>query len=223
MLQGFEGHIIGVCGSKDTGKTVVVEGLVRFLTAKGFTVGTVKHVHGEIALEPKAKDSTRHLAAGADRVVAVGDGVTQVMMQEKDQGSPADLLERAAARYLFACDYVVVEGFKHVDTPKIVVTRQPDDMPQHLENVVACVYQGTRPDVLPAFKPDEIEKLVNFLFESGVLAPVGPGAHLTVNGKPVSMNEFVRRALTGVLEGFVGSLRDVEPPAEIEISIKHPR
>jgi len=74
----LEGRIIGVCGHKDTGKTRVVERLVKFLKAKGFLVGTVKHVHGAVATEPATTDSARHLAAGADCVVVAGSELTQI-------------------------------------------------------------------------------------------------------------------------------------------------
>ena len=56
--------------------------------------------------------------------------------------------------------------------------------------------------------------------EEGILKPGGAAAHLTVNDKPVPMNEFVARALAGVIEGFVGTLRDVESPGKIELTIK---
>jgi len=44
---------------------------------------------------------------------------------------------------------------------------------------------------------------------------------LKVNGNEVRMNDFVRRALTSVVGGFVGILDDVpEKPGSIEIVIQ---
>jgi molybdopterin-guanine dinucleotide biosynthesis protein MobB len=234
MTTGLDGRIVAVCGSKDTGKTTVVEGLVRFLKATGASVGTLKHVHGELAADPAAKDSSRHLAAGADCAVAVAERSTQVLVADgapepgagAGAGAGSEMLERAAARYLGLCDYIVVEGFKHAGLPKIVVTRRAEDIPPGLGHVIAYIYWDSKPAGLPvgvpAFKPDEIEKLGSFLFEGRILAPPGPTAQLVVNGKPVPMNEFVGQALSGVLKGFIGTLRDVEPPKTIEISVKFP-
>ena len=228
----FEGRIIGVCGHKDTGKTRVVEGLVKFLKSKGFSVGTVKHVHGAIVTDPATTDSARHLAAGADCVVVEGGELIQISMRPPatpKQGSApepqlaADEALEAAARHLFACDYIVVEGFKRAGIPKILVTARAEDVPEGLTQVAARVGDGPNPAGLPAFKLDEPATLGAFLFDKGILAPVGPAAHLVVNGRPVPMNEFVTRALSGTLEGFLTSLRAIENPTTIEISIRRPR
>ena len=245
MLTGFEGRVIGVCGLKDTGKTAVVEGLVKFLKEKGATVGTVKHAHSEIALDSEGKDSIRHLGAGADCVVTIGERLVQVMVRPDGVGvadsggkvGEGDLgisdLEAALARYLASCDYVVVEGFKGLDIPKIVVLGADSAMPGGLKNIFALAYRGDPCECrsgdlpgqfqgLPFFAIDEVEKIGGMLFDRGILQAPGARAHLLVNGKPIPMNEFVRNALAGVLEGFIGSLRDVEVPTTIEISVKHP-
>jgi molybdopterin-guanine dinucleotide biosynthesis protein B len=228
----FEGRIIGVCGHKDTGKTRVVEGLVKFLKSKGFSVGTVKHAHGPIVTEPGATDSARHLAAGADCAVVEGGELIQINVRppvapkEDSTREPqlaADEALEAAAMHLFACDYIVVEGFKRADIPKILVTARAEDVPKGLMRVVACMGDGPKPADLPGFALDQLDALGVFLFDKGILAPVGPTAHLVVNGKPIPLNEFVRSALSGVLQGFLTSLRDVENPTTIEISIKRPR
>jgi molybdopterin-guanine dinucleotide biosynthesis protein len=250
MLTGFEGRVIGVCGLKDTGKTAVVEGLVKFLKERGATVGTVKHAHSEIALDSEGKDSMRHLGAGADCVVTIGEALVQVMVRPDGAGvadsdgkvgggrvGEGDLsardLEAVVARYLACCDYAVVEGFKGLDIPKVVVLGTDSAMPGGLKNIVALAYRGDTCQCrsgdlpgqfqgLPLFAIDEIEKIGGMLFDRDILQPPGARAHLLVNGRPIPMNEFVRSALAGVLEGFVGSLRDVEAPAKIEISVKHP-
>jgi len=233
-LAGFEGRVIGVTGLKDVGKTRLVESLVGVLRQKGFTVGAVKHAESGVALDGGARDSERHLAAGADCVVAMGETLVQVMVRpERSRPSAADLA-RASARYLALSDYVVVEGFKGLDLPKIVVLGAGGEIPPGLKNVVALVWPGaaceSRPkDVpaeskgLPLFAMDEADKLCEMLFARGILKPLTARAQLTVNGKPVAMNQFVASALAGVLQGFVGSLRDVGEPATIEVTITKPR
>jgi molybdopterin-guanine dinucleotide biosynthesis protein MobB len=218
----FEGRIIGVCGHKDTGKTRVVEGLVKFLKAKGHSVGTVKHVHGAITISPAAADSERHMAAGADCVVVESSDVNQISMRSRAGLRSTEAVE-AAARYLFGCDYIIVEGFKRAEIPKIVATAQPGDVPEGLTQVVAYVGDGPKPEKAPGFKLSELDKLGTLLFDKQILAPVGPLAHLVVNGRPIAANEFVQSALWGVLTGFLSSLRDIGTPATIEISMKRRR
>lgn len=221
-VVGFERRVIGVCGSKDVGKTRVVEGLARFLRSKGFSVGTVKHVHGDVALEPYAADSMRHLSAGAACVVAVSDTAAHVTAGRAGRSDDQGLAE-TCGRYLATCDCIVVEGFKRAAIPKILVTRSESDVPRGLNHVMARVYSGAKPKGLPAFRHSEIQKLGRFLLDEGVLVKPGARAHLMVNDKAVPMNEFVGRALAGILEGFVGSLRDTEKPTKIEVSISTPR
>lgn len=211
-----------MCGSKDVGKTRVVEGLVGYLKSKGFAVGTVKHVRGDVALEPDAADSMRHLRAGAGCVVTVSDTATHVAAGRPGR-SGDEALGEACGRYLAGCDYVVVEGFKNAAIPKILVTRGVQDVPRGLSDVIACVYSGGKPKRMQAFKHSEINKLGRFLLDAGVLAKPGVRAYLRVNDAPVPMNQFVVQALTGVLEGFVGSLHGIERPAKIEISMTKPK
>jgi molybdopterin-guanine dinucleotide biosynthesis protein B len=217
----FEGKIVAVVGHKDVGKTRVVEGLVAYLKAKGFSVGTVKHVHGPVALEPKTVDSGRHLAAGATCAVTVSDRMVQATsgLGGRARKSAQAALDEALVRHLAGCDCVIVEGFKALALPKVVVT-SGGTQPPRLENVVAYVYRGAKPKSLPAFRQSEVRKLGAFLLKSGILAPGGAAAHLVVNDKQVPMNEFVARALAGVIQGFVGSLRDVESPEKIELTIR---
>ena len=216
---------VAVVGLKDVGKTRVVEGLVAYLRKKGFSVGTVKHIHGRVALEPATVDSGRHLAAGALCVVTVSDTMVQATrgVPRAARGKaarPAEaLLDEALARHLGGCDCAVVEGFKASSLLKVVVT-EGGVMPAGLKNVVACVYRGARPEGVPAFRPAEVAGLGAFLLKQGILKPGGAGARLTVNDTPVPMNEFVARALAGVIEGFVCTLRDVESPRKIEVTLK---
>jgi molybdopterin-guanine dinucleotide biosynthesis protein MobB len=214
MLSSIDGSIIGVVGWKDSGKTTVVGHLVRFLNAKGFSVGTVKHVHDEVALQPGAKDSAKHLDAGAAWTVIIGDGVTAVT------GSDGDDLEQAIVRHLWSCDYIVVEGFKQADMPKVAVVSREQGLPDGIENVIAVVYGDGAPEGYPGFEFDEIEGLAEYLFEKGILKEPGSRTSLVVNGKPVELNEFVQGSLAGVVRGFIATLRDTEEPTTIQLTIK---
>jgi molybdopterin-guanine dinucleotide biosynthesis protein MobB len=209
-----KGRIIGVVGWKDSGKTRVVEHLVRALGARGLVVGTVKHVHDEVSLEPGAKDSARHLDAGAACTATVGGGLSVVLSREDDD------LEQVVGRYLALCDCVVVEGFKRSGIPKVAVLPDGNELPEGIENVVAVVYRGNRPDGYPAYTIEEIDNLCEFLLKEGVLDEPGKRATLMVNGRPVRMNDFVKTSLTGVIQGFLASLRDVKDPTTIELTIK---
>jgi hypothetical protein len=164
----------------------------------------------------------RHLSAGAACVAVVSNAAAHVATARLEHSGDHGLGD-TCSRYLVDCDFILVEGFKRSAIPKILVTQLESDVPRGLVNVVACVYSGSKPKGVPAFKHSEIRRLGRFLLEEGVLAKPAMHAHLRVNDRPVPMNEFVSRALAGLLEGFVGSLRDTEKPAKIEVYIRKPR
>jgi molybdopterin-guanine dinucleotide biosynthesis protein B len=208
------GNIIGVVGWKDTGKTTFVESLVRLLKAKGYSVGTVKHIHGGASLEPEATDSMKHLGAGAAITVAAGKDITVILDRSGDD------LSRVITRYLWACDYIVVEGFKESGVPKIVVLADGEDIPG-VENIIAVVYRNQPPQGYPAFGFDEAEKLLDYLLENEIITQPSRRTVLFVNGKPVPLNEFVQTSLAGVIRGFLAGLKDVDPPATISLYIRN--
>jgi molybdopterin-guanine dinucleotide biosynthesis protein MobB len=214
MLPQDKGRIVGVVGYKDSGKTRVVTGLVKLLIERGFKVGTIKHVHKGPEPRPAAKDSARHLDAGAAMTVVAGSGTTEVLGREGED------LEMLMARYLGLCDFVIVEGFKRADIPKIAVASEGEDIVADAEGICAVVGKAEKSGDLPAFTFDEIDNLAGFLLDEGILKKPDLQVSLMVDGEPVALNEFVQKSLVGVTKGFVSALRGVSEPAVIEIVIK---
>ncbi len=63
---------VTVVGLKKSGKTAVVEALIRELCSRGYLVGSVKSMrHSELTLDAKGTDTRRHAQAGARVVVAL--------------------------------------------------------------------------------------------------------------------------------------------------------
>jgi molybdopterin-guanine dinucleotide biosynthesis protein MobB len=102
--------VISVVGTKKTGKTTLVTALVKSLKQYG-TVGTVKNMSGH-AID--RGDTRRHFEAGADTVVGLGDG----QLWLKHGGTLESALEELERDGM---DFVVVEGFKQSNLPKIVL------------------------------------------------------------------------------------------------------
>ncbi len=103
--------VISVVGTKKTGKTTLVEALVRSLSQHG-RVGTIKNMAGHPVDQG---DTRRHFEAGADIVIGLGEARLKVMRERGDLDSAlAELLAEGV-------DYAVVEGFKHSSLPKFVM------------------------------------------------------------------------------------------------------
>jgi len=105
--------IISVVGYKKTGKTTLVERIVKALKEHG-TVGTIKHLH-EHSMNTPNTDTWKHSRAGADVVI----GVTphELVKFSNDNSLDSALTELADE----GMDFAVVEGWKESTLPKIAL------------------------------------------------------------------------------------------------------
>lgn len=101
--------VFGITGWKNTGKTGLVERLVTELSARGFSVSTVKHAHHSFDVDHEGRDSYRHREAGA-REVLLSSGNRWALMHEL-RGAPEVPLSELLTK-LTPVDLVLVEGFK---------------------------------------------------------------------------------------------------------------
>jgi molybdopterin synthase catalytic subunit len=105
--------IISIAGYKKTGKTTLVERLIKSLTDHG-SVGTIKHMH-DTNLNTPNSDTWKHVQAGAEITI----GVTQ---NELVKFSHKNALESALDELANSgMDFCIVEGFKNSSLPKIAL------------------------------------------------------------------------------------------------------
>ena len=113
-------RIIGIAGWKGSGKTTLVTRLLPVLTARGFTVSTIKHAHDGFEVDRPGKDSHRHRAAGA--VESVVSSATRWALVHELRGRREPALDELVAR-MSPVDLLIVEGFKRLPHAKIEVHR----------------------------------------------------------------------------------------------------
>lgn len=58
-------YFSAVCGIKNSGKTTLLEGLIRILTARGLKVAVIKHDGHDFECDIPGTDSRRYVEAGA--------------------------------------------------------------------------------------------------------------------------------------------------------------
>jgi len=103
-----------------TGKTTLVEKVLRRLKERGYRVGAIKHDAHRFDIDHSGKDSYRFTAAGADVMVISSGEKTAMVERNAESPSVEDLLSRFCARM----DIVLVEGFRKSPLPKIEVYRK---------------------------------------------------------------------------------------------------
>ena len=119
-------RIFGVVGWKNAGKTGLMERLVSNITARGFSVSTIKHAHHSFDVDHEGKDSYRHRAAGAREVLLASRNRIALMHELVDENEPtlAELLNK-----LSPVDLPLVEGYKRDAHPKIEAYRRETKNP----------------------------------------------------------------------------------------------
>lgn len=172
-------RIFGVTGWKNSGKTTLVEKLVRELTGRGWRVSTVKHAHHAFDIDKPGTDSFRHREAGATEVAIVGGSRWAIMHELRGAEEPP--LEAVLAR-LGPCDLVLVEGYKREGHPKIearrLEARDRAPMSAHDETIRAVATDhAVSGEGIPVFVLDDVLAIADFILnETGLgTAPVaGP-------------------------------------------------
>jgi len=116
--------VFGIVGWKNSGKTTLVEAVIRELTGRGLRISTIKHAHHGFDIDVPGKDSFRHREAGATQVLIASSRRWALMHEHREEPAP-DLPELLAC--LAPCDLVLVEGFKSGPHRKIEVVRAGAD------------------------------------------------------------------------------------------------
>lgn len=113
-------QILGVIGWSGSGKTSLLEYLVKELVTAGKTVNVVKHSHHDVLVEPPHKDSARLRHAGAQEVLLASPyryAIVRELRQEPELPLH-DLLSR-----LSPAELTLVEGYKWETITKLEVYR----------------------------------------------------------------------------------------------------
>lgn len=136
-------RLIAVVGKKNSGKTTLVVALVKELIRRGHRVMTIKHGSHPFDIDSRGRDTWRHMhEGGAERVVMETPGSRVLIARPEHPLGPREL----ARQFLSDAHFVVVEGFKQSDLPKIEVFRRTEhDSPLYApgapgaETVIAIV------------------------------------------------------------------------------------
>ena len=158
--------IIGVCGFKNSGKTTLVEKLVRHLTEQGYKISTVKHAHHDFDIDHEGRDSFRHRKAGATEVAVISQNRFAIMNELRGAEPPTlnDILEK-----LSPCDLVIIEGYKRDSHDKIEVRNlelKNEPLAGNDPTIVAIAANGEiASSPVPVFNRDDVSALAQFIIE----------------------------------------------------------
>lgn len=173
--------VVGFAGYSGAGKTTLIERLIPRLKADGAQVSVIKHAHKGFDIDQPGKDSWRHRQAGAGEVL-IASSRRLALLREYPAG------QEPTARQLIAelhqpVDWVLVEGFKHEDLPRIEVRRAGDlRPPRYLVDPHVCAVASDAPAQLqpppacPVLDLDDAAALARWLADNAALFAYRPDA-----------------------------------------------
>ena len=158
--------IYGVTGGKNTGKTGLIERLVKEFVNRGVTVSTIKHAHHDTDIDQPGRDSHRHREAGAHQVVLSTKHRWAIMTELRD-APEVDL--KNIIRSLEPVQLTLIEGYKNEPHPKIETFRLTISKP--LLALTNSSIKGIASDSpipgleIPIFDLNDTVKIADFISE----------------------------------------------------------
>lgn len=173
-------QVVCFAGYSGSGKTTLIEQLIPALLAQGRRVSVIKHTHHRFDVDTPGKDTWRHRQAGAYEVLAASDQRVVLMRELPATAVPRLPDVHALIAQLDAnVDWVLVEGFKDCDLPKLEVLAsqpEPDGKPPLYPNdacVQAIVHSPARrlqpPSPLPVLPRDDPRAVAHWLLSHAEL------------------------------------------------------
>ncbi len=120
-------NVIVIAGYSGAGKTTLLEKLIPALKARGQRVSVVKHAHHRFEMDHPGKDTWRHREAGAFEVVAASP--QRLVLQREFEREVALTVHHALAELYAGVDWVLVEGYRDCNLPKLEVWRTAHGKP----------------------------------------------------------------------------------------------
>lgn len=151
-----------VARHSNSGKTTLLEKLLRETKRRGWRVAVVKHDAHEFEIDKPGKDTWRFAQAGAD-VVAISSSQKMAIIETREIERTLDeVIER-----LPEVDLVFTEGYKHGNKPKIEVFRSEvhHELFSKPEELIAIASDVQFDVGVPCFDLDDASGICDFLAE----------------------------------------------------------
>ncbi len=155
--------IVSIVGKSDSGKTTLIEKIVRELKSRGYKIATIKHDAHSFDIDHEGKDSWRHKHAGADVSIISSPEKVAVVQDTSMDHSLADLRDK----WVRDVDIILSEGYKREHHPKIEVFRS--ELKRELlckedDNLVAIAGDPSEPPKgIPVFDLNDPKPMCDFI------------------------------------------------------------
>ena len=199
--------IVSIVGKSDSGKTTLLEALIKVLGQRGRRVAVIKHAADDFEIDTPDKDSWRFSRAGSEVSAISSKDKLAVIRRLENDSDPQALLPYVGAD----CDLVLTEGFKQYSCPKIEVigSGQGSDLVNPPEQLLAIVTDKPINVKVPQFHKTEADKIAD-LIEQKYLTGAEEHVDLFVNGRYVPLDRSGKNLLLRTLVAIASGLKATE-------------
>ncbi len=209
--------IISIVGHSNSGKTTLLEKLVRELKSRGYRIATVKHAPDEAGPDEPGTDSWRHIEAGSEATVIAARDRLMLIKPVADSESMEEIVQLIGEDQ----DLLIVEGFKRSRMHKIEVhRRETGPMLENLQNRVAFATGEPLETDVRQFPLDDPKSIADFIEEEFIGKREDRVFSLYINGRAVPLTEFPKNIIVNVLLAMAASLKGVGQVGVIRAFLK---
>ncbi|MHA2223564.1 MAG: molybdopterin-guanine dinucleotide biosynthesis protein B [Candidatus Thorarchaeota archaeon] len=156
-------RVFAISGFSGTGKTTIVEGLVRALVESGYTVATIKSSKHDPGPE-SGTDTWKHRQAGAS--------VALFLKMDNEHGTLRERLGKENLEKLTDYDFLVIEGMKSVDIPRFWCVGnneiEPGKIPLNTQAIVSWSKKSQPFQGVPVIYAESIHELIQIIEEKAL-------------------------------------------------------
>ncbi len=228
--------IVSIVGKKNTGKTSLTVKVIEELTKRGYNVASIKHSHHTMEMDRENTDTWKHKQAGSNVVVGIGSTTFFNVRKEMDLNRLLYLI-----KHMDDVDFVVIEGFKRYNYPKIITSPEVRDE-YTIKEVDSFAIDQKGIEELADLIEDRGHDIVDTLFAKNCGFNAGENiaqeiregnlsvddldevkSYLSIDGHVVGLNRFVSDYLKQSVMGVINTLNleefNVEKIGKIELVI----
>lgn len=205
--------LVSIVGKSKTGKTTLLEKLVRELKSRGYRIATIKHTHHALGVDEPGKDSWRHLQAGSIATIVSATDKIVLTKPIEDEPSLDELARLLGEDY----DIILTEGFKRRDAPKIEIHRKDVAPPfEDAKNLVAIATDEPLETEARQFSLDDVNGIADLL-ENEFIKPNLNRTTLYINNVPIPLSDFPQQIIGNILLSTASSLKGVGDIKTVEV------
>ncbi len=210
--------IVSIVGKSESGKTTLIEKLLRELKSRGYRVATVKHTPQKLSFDEPGKDSWRHIQAGSEATLISSPEKAVLIKPISTKISLEQLARLIGEDY----DIILTEGFKVSDAPKIEVHRKQAGPPlASVKKLIAIATDEPLGTKTRQFSLEDAKGLAGLL-EKGFITPQRERVSLYVNKKPIVLTTFPKQIVANVLLALASSLKGVKKIKSLDFFLRKP-